>query len=88
MPLRRRSAGKYALTARVVTAQEGQKFLVAANDSKAPVEIAVPYTIGKWEQTKPVEVMLVKGTNVLHFALQDGSRGVTIKQFTLKPAGE
>lgn len=81
------TAGKYALTALVVTAQEGQKFLLAANDPKAPIEIAVPYTIGKWEQTKPVEVTLVKGTNVLHLALQDGSRGVTIKQLTLKPAG-
>ena len=78
------SAGKYALSALVVTAQEGQKFLVAPNDSKAPIEIAVPYTIGKWEQTKPVEVTLVKGTNVLHLALQDGSRGVSVKQFTLK----
>jgi hypothetical protein len=80
-------AGKYALTALVVTAQEGQKFLVAANDPKAPIEIAVPYTIGKWEQTKAVEVTLANGKNVLHFALQDGSRGVTIKEFTLKPAG-
>ncbi len=81
------SAGKYALTALIVTAQEGQKFLVSANDPKAPVEIAVPYTIGKWEQTKPVDVTLVKGANTLHVALQDGSRGVTIKHFTLKPAG-
>lgn len=81
------SAGKYALTALIVTAQEGQKFLVSANDPKAPVEIAVPYTIGKWEQTKPIDVTLVKGANTLHVALQDGSRGVTIKHFTLKPAG-
>jgi hypothetical protein len=81
------SAGKYALTAQVVTAQDGQRFLVAANDSKAPIEIAVSHTIGRWERTKPVEVTLVRGTNVLHVALQDGSRGVTIKQFTLKPAG-
>jgi len=78
-------AGKYTLAARVVTVQEGQKFLVAANDPKAPIEIAVPYTIGKWQQTKPVEISLVNGKNVLHFALQDGSRGVTIKEFTLTP---
>jgi hypothetical protein len=76
-------AGKYALTARVVTVQEGQKLLLTANDAKAPVEIAVPYTIGMWQQTQPVEIALVKGKNVLHFTLQDGSRGVTIKDFTL-----
>jgi hypothetical protein len=78
-------AGKYALAARVVTVQEGQQFLLAANDAKEPVEVAVPYTIGMWQQTQPVEISLVNGKNVLHFALQDGSRGVTIKEFTLTP---
>jgi len=78
-------AGKYALAARVVTVQEGQKFLVTANDAQVPVEIAVPYTIGMWQQTQPVEISLVNGKNVLHFTLQDGSRGVTIKDITLTP---
>jgi len=79
------SAGKYAFTAQVVTAQQGQKFLVAANNPTTPLEIAVPYTIGKWQQTPPIEVTLAKGTNTLYFALLDGSRGVTIKEFTLTP---
>jgi hypothetical protein len=78
-------AGKYALAARVVTAQEGQKFLLKANDAKEAAEIAVPYTIGMWRQSQPFEISLVNGKNVLHFALQDGSRGVTIKDFTLTP---
>ena len=68
-----------------LTVQEGQKFQLAANDAKAPVEIAVPYTIGKWQQTQPVEISLVNGKNVFHFTLTDGSRGVTIKEFTLTP---
>ena len=78
-------AGRYALTARVATVQEGQKFLLSANDDKAPVEIAVPYTVGLWQPTQPVQLSFVNGKNVLHFALQDGSRGVTIKEFTLTP---
>ncbi len=78
-------ASKYVLTARVATLQEGQKFRFAANDGKTPAELAVPYTIGMWQQTKPVEISLVNGKNVLHFTLQDGSRGVTIKEFTLTP---
>ncbi len=78
-------AGKYALTARVATLQEGQKFLFAVNDAKPPVEAAVPYTIGLWQQTRPVEVPLVKGQNVLNVELREGSRGVTIKEFTLTP---
>jgi hypothetical protein len=78
-------AGMYALTAKVVTAQEGQKFLLSPNDAKAPLEVAVPYTIGMWQQTQPVGISLINGKNVLHFKLQDGSRGVTIKEFTLTP---
>lgn len=78
-------AGKYALTAQVATLQEGQKFLFAANEAKQPVETAVPYTIGLWQKTKPVEISLVKGRNVLNFELAQGSRGVTIKQFVLTP---
>jgi hypothetical protein len=78
-------AGKYALSVRVATVQEGQKFLLTAKDAQAPVEIAVPYTLGKWQQTKPVEISMGNGRNELHIALQDGSRGVAIKDFTLTP---
>ena len=77
--------GKYALTARVATLQEGQRFLFSANDAKQPIELAVPYTIGLWQQTKPVEVSLARGQNVLNFAVQDGSRPVTVKEFTISP---
>jgi hypothetical protein len=38
-----------------------------------------------WKQTEPVEITLCSGKNVLNFALQDGSRGVTIKKFRLTP---
>jgi hypothetical protein len=31
----------------------------------------------------PVEVSLVQGQNVLNFSVQQGSRGVTIKDFAL-----
>jgi hypothetical protein len=76
--------GKYALSAKVVTVQEGQIFLISANDSKQPVENPVPYTLGEWQQTKPIEVELDQGRNVINFELKQGSRGVTVKDFTLK----
>jgi hypothetical protein len=79
------AAGKYRLSAKVATVQEGQKFQFAANEEKKPIETKVPYTIGMWKQTEPVEITLVKGRNVLHFALAEGSRGVTIKEFALAP---
>lgn len=79
-------AGNYSLTARVATAQSGQKFIITTNDAKTSTELDVPYTIGVWKQTAPIEVSLVSGKNVLQLALKEGSRGVTIKEFTLTPA--
>jgi hypothetical protein len=78
-------SGKYQLTATLVTVQQGQKLMVAANEPANPIEIPVPYTMGKWQATQPVEVNLVKGANLLYLALQEGSRGVSIRNFMLTP---
>jgi chemotaxis protein histidine kinase CheA len=79
------AAGKYILTAKVATLQSGQIFILSANSGQA-IESPVPYTIGEWQPTQPVEVTLEKGKNTLNFELKTGSRGVTIKEFTLKAA--
>jgi hypothetical protein len=76
-------AGKYALTARVVTVHEGRSLQLTANNARNPVDMAIPYTCGLWQTTKPVEVSLVQGKNVLNFSKPTGN--VTIKDFTLKP---
>jgi hypothetical protein len=78
------AAGKYTLTAKVATIQEGQIFILSANSAQ-PAELSVPYTLGAWQDTKPLQVTLEKGKNTLHFELKTGSRGVTIKDFTLSP---
>ena len=78
-------AGKYVLTARVVTVHENPKLLLSVNGAKEPVQIAVPYTIGKWEQTPPIQVTLAQGKNSLRFTRPTVSRGLTIKDFTLTP---
>jgi hypothetical protein len=79
-------AGKYALTARVVTTSAEQHLLVAVNDAKEPVDIAVPFTVGMWDKTPPVEVALVKGRNVLHCSRGGQNiKGLTIRDFTLTP---
>lgn len=79
------AAGKYSLTAKVATIQSGQIFILSANSAPA-AELPVPYTLGEWQPTAPVEVTLEKGKNILNFELKTGSRGVTIKDFTLTPA--
>lgn len=75
--------GKYRLTARVVTVRDGGKIQLTANNTQDTVEIAIPYTYGKWEQTPPVEVTLVQGKNTLVFSKP--ARGFTLKEFTLTP---
>lgn len=77
-------AGTYTLTAQIATLQTGQEFIFSVNDSNVAIE--VPYTTGLWQQTAPIEVTLKDGKNTLNFELKQGSRGVTIKDFTLTPA--
>ncbi|MCF7955244.1 MAG: hypothetical protein K9M75_05535 [Phycisphaerae bacterium] len=78
-------AGKYALTARVVTPSWKQHLTVKANASN-PVDIALPYTVGMWDKTQPVEIALAQGRNVLTFSRDHESlKGLTIRDFTLKP---
>jgi len=79
------AAGTYAFSAQVVTTSSDQHLLVAANDAKEPTDIAVPFTVGMWDKTQPVEVSLVKGRNVLRFSRNEPVKGLTVKDFTLKP---
>ena len=79
-------AGKYTLTATVVTVQSDQVLRLTTNGSSQAVEIALPYTIGMWEQTQPVEVTLNQGKNTLRFTRPAPSRGLTLGKLTLTPA--
>jgi hypothetical protein len=80
------AAGPYALTARVVTPSWKQHLLVAANGAEEPTVMALPFTVGMWDTTQPVKIALVKGRNVLRFSREhENLKGVTIRDFTLKP---
>jgi len=80
------AAGRYALNARVVTPSWKQRLLVAVNGAETPTDIALPYTVGMWDKTQPVEIILAKGKNVLTFSREhEGLKGLTIKDFTLRP---
>lgn len=73
--------GKYQLTASVVTPKWDQRLFATAN-GEAPVEMALPYTIGMWDKTAPVVIDLKAGSNVLKF---HGPARATLGQFTLTP---
>lgn len=81
------AAGRYRLSARVVTPSWKQSLTVTANDAGQPVAMPLPFTVGMWETTEPVEIDLVKGRNVLRFSRPDATAGVTIKEFSLSPTG-
>jgi hypothetical protein len=75
--------GKYRLTARVVTVRDEGKVQVTVNNAKAPLEISIPYTFGKWEQTAPLELTLIGGKNTVSFS--KAARGFALKDITLTP---
>lgn len=84
------TAGKYQLTARIVTVRDDGTMHLTVNQAKDAVDIAIPYTCGKWEQTHPVEVTLVQGKNTLAFTKPEAEnkkliRGFTLKDITLTP---
>lgn len=74
-------AGKYQLAADVVTPKWDQNILVTANGGSV-VQLALPYTIGLWDKSAPVEVELKAGNNVLKF---HGPGRATFGQLTLTP---
>jgi len=78
-------AGNYLLVARVATVQTGQKFVLSVNNPAIGVETDVPYTLGMWKDTEPLKVTLAEGRNTLFLTSKEGSRGVTVKGFILKP---
>ena len=80
------AAGTYRLTADVAAVNADQQLTLTPNGGGA-VEIPLPYTIGLWQQTEPVEVTLVKGKNTLTFTRDDPNYGVSIKEFVLVPVG-
>lgn len=81
------AAGKYQLTARVVTPSWKQHLVLAVNGAANAASIELPHTVGMWDETQPVAVQLSQGKNVLSFSHKtDGqAKGFTIKDFTLTP---
>jgi hypothetical protein len=78
-------AGKYTLTARIATVQTGQTARLTLNGVPHQSALPIPYTIGKWQHTQPISLTLPVGKNTLQLAIQDGSRGVAIKDITIAP---
>ena len=55
------------------------------DDGVCIANIVIPYTVGEWQYTDPVEVDLAEGVNLLSFARETPNFGLSIKDITLTP---
>lgn len=79
-----RRAGKYALSANVVTMNYDQSLNVGGNAPE--VKLPLPFTAGSWGETKAVVVNLERGGNTLKFSRTGPPQyGIAVKAFRLKP---
>jgi len=77
-------AGTYALTAHVVTPSWKQSLLLSVNGSEELIVIPLPFTIGMWQTTQPLNLELHGGSNTFTFSRNDDAKGITIKYFKLE----
>ena len=75
------TAGTYYLTANHSTWHTEQDLMLAVNGKKAG-NVPVYLTLGYWNETQPVEVVLAEGTNTLTFT-RLSTTPTTFKDFTL-----
>jgi hypothetical protein len=78
------AAGEYELTAQAATVSPNVEVLVRINRDE-PVPFAMPYTKGFWESSKPIKVKLSEGRNMISVTARTPNRGVSIKNWQLKP---
>ena len=58
----------------------------ASSSLGAEVTMVVPFTVGKWKESRPVTITLKEGENTLRFwRNRPPQYGLAIKDFTLTP---
>lgn len=80
--------GTYKLSASVVTIHSDVGMLLSVNGRDEHVAVDIPYTLGDWKDSEPIEVRLDAGTNTLTFSGKAKSNGLTIRQFMLTPVAQ
>jgi hypothetical protein len=75
--------GRYKLTLDLCTITPDQIALVRLN-RRTQIDVALPYTSGMWELTKPVEIELKEGRNTFMLTCATG-RGFTMREMRLEP---
>lgn len=78
------TAGEYELTAEAATVSPNLRMLVRINRDE-PLPFDMPYTHGMWKPSKSIKVKLEEGRNTISVTARTPNRGVSIKNWTLKP---
>ena len=91
-------SGQFQLTIRLVTVHlKTQPLLLTVtsggssdndcddDDLVTVTSIVIPYTVGMWGVTDPIEIELGNGTNILTFTRETPNFGLTIKELILTP---
>ena len=78
------AAGKYEMTMKVCTVSKPAPVIARLN-RRTLVNKTLPYTKGSWERTKPEIIELREGRNTIQLTFRAPNRGVSIKDFQLKP---
>ena len=78
---------KYEFTAHVCTVTMDRQFLLRVN-RRTFVDVDIPYTKADWMDTAPVELDLAEGRNRISFTQKAPNKGISIKEFKLKPVKE
>jgi len=77
-------AGKYAMTLNVCTVSQNYEVIARLN-RRTVVNTMLPYTKGFWQSTEPEIIELREGRNTIQLTFRAPNRGVSIKEFQLKP---
>lgn len=78
------AGGEYELTALAVTVSPDLEILVRVNRDE-PTPFTIPYTKGMWQTSEPIRVKLTEGNNIISISARTPNRGVSIKNWQLKP---
>ncbi len=78
------AGGEYELSAEVATVSKHGGLLIRLNHDD-PVNFDIPYTKGMWATSQPLRVTLAEGLNTISVTARAPNRGVSIKQWQLKP---
>ncbi|MEO1843795.1 MAG: hypothetical protein ABGZ37_05905 [Akkermansiaceae bacterium] len=76
--------GKYELALNVNTVSEKYEVIARIN-RRAMVNVMLPYTKGSWQHAEPEIIELKEGRNTIQLTFRAPNRGVSIKDFQLKP---